>query len=165
MLRHKVVVVLMLIASVGGLFGCSSDKRADWDLLSKYPVDPREWGKPDSKVGRVGVPADVLRGDVPPSKLGNPPRARVERQSLVDRRDFWMARDDRERVACLGEPEETCAYPMVPHCHGWGDMEYCHAHPGGEYPHTHTSDYEFDADGRGVGAVGVKDDIPSSLSP
>lgn len=124
--------------------GCASNSPNDfgkWDLLNSYPVDPREWGKP----GRDKIGAPV--------KLGNPPRPLQGGKSVVDGRNPWLSRPDYADVACRGQPEECAAYPMVPHCHGIGELAYCHSHPGGEYPHTHRGDLEFDSQGHGVQGI------------
>lgn len=57
---------------------------------------------------------------------------------------YWTARPDRYQTACKGQKGYcNVSIGMVPHCHGYGQWRFCHAHPGGDNAHDHIVDREF----------------------
>lgn len=62
--------------------------------------------------------------------------------NLTRPRPDWLVRALVQ--TCETETPEYCRYPMVAHCHGDTPATiFCHAHPGGEYQHSHKNDGEF----------------------
>lgn len=124
---HKVVTLLLPLCLL--LSGCAV---------------PR-WVYDTSSLNKLGHPEAELAPTQHSHSDDDDLAAYVEATSKPSKTYFDLLAQPRIKAMCAKEHPEYCQWPMVPHCHG----TYCHAHPGGEYEHTHFGDREFADSERG----------------